>query len=213
MAPYGIVQVFSLLACIIAGMAISLFIVPKLRFRKFPGPPISGLTFFLLGSLPTFLSDPSRFPHCFLQLARRYGHVYQVWLFHRRLVVLTLPQDARYILQTKNFPKAHSFQASFRGFLGKDSLFVSTGESHKIARKAIQDGFNARFLPAVHDAMLFEFRKLVDELDHAALLTGGVPRTFSNAVDVGQSVSSLFTRIIFRFVCGLFEILLFVLLR
>lgn len=206
MAVSVALQLLAPFAFVVVALFVNFFVVPKLRFRNFPGPKVSGPGSFFLGSTADFLRKPSKSPQLFLQFARKYGHIYRLFFLFRPLVVVTAPQDARYILQTKNYPKANTFQVSFLSFLGPESLLVSTGDLHKASRKAIQTGFNAKFLPEVHAATLIEFKAMAEKLDPAALQAKDGNHTLSSSTDVGQLAPSLFIQIIFRFLCGLFAV-------
>lgn len=165
------------------------FALPKIRFRQFPGPAPS----LFRGNVDLFTSRTLSSPRLLCELARSFGDAFQLFIYHRRVVVCSNPHDVRLILATKNYRKSSSFVCPLRLFLGHDSLMVSDAEDHDRHRQAMKGIFNPGFMDAVSSHVHDEVVMLLSELDS---LCG------SQALDIDEKLVSLLRGIQGRVVCG-----------
>lgn len=167
------------------------FILPKLLLRKFPGPPPLS---YIKGHVDLFSTTKLSAPRLICELVQKYGHVFQLFFFHRRVLVLSNPQDVRFVLSTKNYSKAASFASPLGSFLGNDSLMVSEDCIHDLHRQAIKGTFNATFMTAVSSHVeeeLVDFLKKMDE------------RCGFTCFDFDSDLLALFRCIQGKIVCGI----------
>lgn len=183
-----------LFACVACSVCVALcafltFALPKIRFRHFPGP--APLLF--RGNVDLLTSTKLSSPRLFCELATSFGEAFQLFIYQRRVVVCTNPQDVRHILATKNFRKASSFVCPLRLFLGHDSLMVSEAGEHDRHRQALKGIFNPGFMDAVSQQVHDELVLFLSDLDsHCG----------SRALDIDEKLLSLLRGIQGRVVCG-----------
>ncbi|GJQ14752.1 hypothetical protein GpartN1_g6543.t1 [Galdieria partita] len=138
------------------------FILPKWRNRHIPGPPPS----LLLGNVVELSSEGGRAPLVFERFRKLYGDVFQIWSFYRQVVIISHPDDIKYILVTKNFPKAEEFNLSLSPLAGRGLLTVRKCY-HQQRRRAISKLFNEDFLRQLHLHMREELKILLTKLQRA----------------------------------------------
>lgn len=110
--------------------------------NKLPGPaawPIFGNALMAVGKSPTELVEFG------LKLCEQYGSVIRGWLGYELVVVLTDPNDAEVILNSKvHINKAEEYKF-FKPWLG-EGLLISAGEKWRTHRKMIAPTFHINIL-------------------------------------------------------------------
>ncbi|EME28332.1 Cytochrome P450 [Galdieria sulphuraria] len=135
------------------------FILPKWRNRHIPGPRPS----LLLGNVSELSRQGGTAPLVFERFRKQYGDVFQIWSFYRQIVVISHPDDIKYIIVTKNFPKAEEFNLSLSPLAGRGLLTVGKSQ-HQERRRAISKHFNEDFLRQLHRHMRVELMILLSKL-------------------------------------------------
>jgi len=140
-----------------------IFIFPKWRSRHIPGPKPS----LLLGNALELSNQGGAAPMVFERYRKQYGDVFQFWSFYRQIVVISHPDDIKYIIVTKNFPKAEEFNLSLSPLAGRGLLTVRK-QHHQQRRRAISKQFNEDFLRQLHRHMKVELKILLAKLQKAS---------------------------------------------
>jgi len=142
----------------------------------------------ILGVLPQAKQAPLDF---FLRAALDYGDVVQMDMGPSRLILVSHPEQIRYILQDnpQNFPKGYD---RVRTLLGH-GLLASEGELWKNQRRLMQPAFNR---PALAD--------LVPTIEHAVMemVTFWRRRTADQPLDIAAELNLLTQNIIVRTMFG-----------
>lgn len=189
------------LACLPLLIILQFFVFPKYHHRDFPGPKPSS---YLTGNADLFLRERrGSMPQIMVRFAQKYGPVYQLWLMHRRLVVVTDALDARFITTTKNFPKSPVFVDVLKECISESSLLIASKNSHRGIRKSIIKQFNGHFLDVARLHMLPELRQFVLELDALSTSTANEAGDHATeALDLDKRLVRLLLNVMGRNICG-----------
>eukprot|EP00871_Galdieria_phlegrea_P004517 jgi/Galph1/5066/GphlegSOOS_G3750.1 len=136
-----------------------IFIYPFWRFRHVPGPPPK----WFLGNLLDVLKKPGQEHLLLLKYAKSYGSTFQLWYLNRRTVIIANPEDAKFVLTTRNYPKSPVFRRCFSP-LGHGLLTLST-DVHPTQRRAISQRFNEDFLQSLHRHLSAELDVFIAQMD------------------------------------------------
>eukprot|EP00186_Timspurckia_oligopyrenoides_P000840 CAMPEP_0182445312 /NCGR_PEP_ID=MMETSP1172-20130603/3481_1 /TAXON_ID=708627 /ORGANISM="Timspurckia oligopyrenoides, Strain CCMP3278" /LENGTH=523 /DNA_ID=CAMNT_0024641059 /DNA_START=120 /DNA_END=1691 /DNA_ORIENTATION=- len=151
----------TLVLCLL--LFILIFIEPKLRFQNsIPGPTIPSYLFGHLASI-----KPGSFHKYLLDCRNQYGKTYQLWIIHRRTLVITDLKDVRFITTTKNYPKSSNFISSLNPLL-RTGLITVSNDIHPSQRRTIAARFNKQFLTHLHSHLETELARFILKLDKAA---------------------------------------------
>jgi cytochrome P450 family 3 subfamily A len=135
------------------------FVHPYWRFRNVPGPPPK----WPVGNIFELLKNPGQEHRLLLKYAKQYGPTFQLWYLNRRMVIVADPEDAKFVLATRNYPKSPVFRRCFSP-LGHGLLTLSA-EEHPVQRKAISQRFNEEFLHSLHHHLTAELEVFISQVD------------------------------------------------
>lgn len=135
------------------------YVQPYWRFRNIPGPPPK----WPMGNIYELLKNPGQEHRLLLKYAKQYGPTFQLWYLNRRTVIVADPEDAKFILTTRNYPKSPVFRRCFSP-LGHGLLTLSQ-EEHPFQRKAISLRFNEEFLQSLHQHLTSELQVFLTQVD------------------------------------------------
>eukprot|EP00871_Galdieria_phlegrea_P005473 jgi/Galph1/5927/GphlegSOOS_G4570.1 len=160
MAPWIVALLFVLAT--VYTLTLLVFVLPKLRNRNIPGPP----PFWFLGNAPQMYKAKGAFHLLLNRFREQYGDVYQLWFLFRQIVVISHPEDIKFVVATKNFPKAEEFNICLSPLAGRGLLTVDKAH-HQKQRRAISKQFNEDFLRHLHDHIRTELKIFIGKLHKA----------------------------------------------
>eukprot|EP00181_Compsopogon_caeruleus_P006346 CAMPEP_0184688382 /NCGR_PEP_ID=MMETSP0312-20130426/29688_1 /TAXON_ID=31354 /ORGANISM="Compsopogon coeruleus, Strain SAG 36.94" /LENGTH=439 /DNA_ID=CAMNT_0027145479 /DNA_START=13 /DNA_END=1332 /DNA_ORIENTATION=+ len=102
-------------------------------------------------------------PQWLLAQREEFGKVFQLWFWHRRVVVVTDLDDVKYILVTKNWPKTPAFISAF-GSLSRLGIFVASNEVHRVRRRAIGQVFHEELFRKLHSELEVDGKRFIANL-------------------------------------------------
>ncbi len=143
------------------------FIYHKYQLRKFPGPP----SFPVIGSCwdPGFMVIYKHFQN----LRKRYGKIFQVFSFHKPVLVVADPVVARRILSDhKTFFKGEDYTKYFGYVFGK-GLVTSNGEEHRKGRSILGKYFIRSSVSKFTDNIHGITTKAMDEFMESSMGSNG----------------------------------------
>mmetsp|Transcript_5936 Transcript_5936/g.17851 ORF Transcript_5936/g.17851 Transcript_5936/m.17851 type:complete len:484 (+) Transcript_5936:159-1610(+) len=166
-----------------------MFVLPKVKYRKFPGISPSSYLFGNVGII-----GPAQMANVHRKMARECGKNHQLWIFNSRTIVITEPDDVSFLLLKRKLHKSDRAYFSFSKMVG-DGLVTAPKERHPAQRRSISRLFNTDLLQRLHHHIESEIQIFVQVADRIA--TSGrevvVNRVFTDlAVDVlGRTLFNL----------------------
>jgi len=152
-----------LLGCVILIfllLVLGVFVLPKLTYRNLPGPKLDN---WFVGNR-ALIEPVGRTPHFLLEQSKIYGSVFQVWLLHRRMVIVTDPEDVKFIVRTKNFDMPYPMRATW-GSPSHRSMLLLKNEEHRVRRRAVAPHFGVEMMNRLHESLCVEVGNFTKKLE------------------------------------------------
>lgn len=140
------------------------FVLKKLSSPYSSVPSVRLKDYFTSGLLRALLTNSHYFNVAIVDLWRKYGNVFKVWLGHNHVICTTIPQDAGQILNnTRTFVRPLGMRVMFHHMI-PNSLLDVPPNIHRQHRIQLRDSFNYTHLVKHHDRVQHALSHLIQTL-------------------------------------------------